>query len=165
MFAMDLNTTLRFPADPGTVFEMLTDTDFLGRKAKAANAIRHEASVNRDGDRVTIRLLRVMPPDVPDFVRRFVGESIDLEQTDVWEPPTADGSRQGTISIDMRGAPVTLRGTMRLTPDGTSTVVRISGKVKASVPFVGGKIEAAVHDGLIEAARREEEVGREWLVG
>ena len=161
---MDLNTTLRFPADPGTVFEMLADPEFLGRKAKAANAIRHEASVERDGDRVMIRLLRVMPPDVPDFVRKFVGETIDLQQTDIWEPAAADGSRDGTISIDMRGAPVTLRGTMRLAPDGASTVARISGKIKASVPFVGGKIEEAVHEGLMSAARREEEVGREWLI-
>ncbi len=160
---MDLRTQMRFDADPATVFEMLTDEEYIGRKARAANAIRHEASVNRDGDQVTINLLRVMPPDVPDFVRRFVGETIDLRQTDVWGPAGPDGSRAGTISIDMVGAPVTLRGTLRLEPDGSGSVVSADGKLKASVPLVGGKIEQAVHGGLIEAAKREEQVGQDWL--
>ncbi len=162
---MDLNTTLRFPADPGTVFEMLVDPDYVGRKAQAANAIRHEVSVQRDGDSAKIWLLRVMPPDVPDFVRRFVGDTIDLEQTDVWGPATADGSRDGTISIDMREAPVRLRGTMILAPDGGGTLTEVSGTIKASIPLIGGKVESAVHDALISAARREEEVGRQWLAG
>ena len=160
---MDLRTQLRFDADPATVFAMLTDEEYIGRKARAANAIRHEVSVIRDGDQVTIRLLRVMPPDVPDFVRRFVGDTIDLQQTDGWEPAAPDGSRTGTIAIDLVGAPVTLRGTLSLTSDGTGSVMSIAGKIKASVPLVGGKIEQAVHGGLMEAARREEQVGKEWL--
>lgn len=160
---MDLRTELHYNADPGTVFTMLTDPEYLGRKAVAANAIRHEASVSHDGDQVTIRLLRVMPPDVPDFVRRFVGDTIDLDQTDVWEPAGPDGSRDGTVAIDMKGAPVTLRGTMRLAPDGRGTVATVNAKIKASVPFVGGKIEESVHGGLLEAAKREEHVGHEWL--
>lgn len=162
---MELRTQLRFDADPATVFAMLTDEEYIGRKAKAANAIRHEATVTRDGDQVTIRLLRVMPPDVPDFVRRFVGESIDLEQTDIWRPAQPDGSREGTISIDMVGAPVTMRGEMSLQPTGASSIATIEGKIKASVPFVGGKIEEAVRDGLLEAATREEQVAQAWLSG
>src|SRR5690606_37408096 len=98
---MDLRTQLRFDADPATVFEMFTHEEYLARKTRAANAVRHEARVTRNGDRVTVRLLRVMPPDVPDFVRKFVGDTIDLDQTDVWEPAAPDGSRRGTVSIDM----------------------------------------------------------------
>lgn len=160
---MDLLTQLRFNADPATVFEMLIHEEYLARKAQATNAIRHEATVTRNGDEVTVRLLRVMPPDVPDVVRKFVGDTIDLAQTDIWQPAAADGSRDGTISIDMVGAPVTLRGTMRLEPDGVGSVTIVNGKIKASVPFVGGRIEQAVHSGLIEAAKREQQVGQTWL--
>jgi Protein of unknown function (DUF2505) len=161
--AMDLRTQLRFDAEPATVFEMFIDEEYLARKTKAANAIRHEASVTRNGDHVTVRLLRVMPPDVPDFVRKFVGDTIDLDQTDVWEPAAADGSRYGTISIDMVGAPVTFRGTLRLELVGGASVTTIDGKIRASVPFVGGKIEKAVYEGLMEAAKREQQVGQDWL--
>ncbi|WP_053205506.1 DUF2505 domain-containing protein [Jiangella muralis] len=162
---MDLYSELRFDADPVAVFAMLTDEAYIAKKTMAANAIRHQASVRRDGDRVTIDLLRVMPPDVPDFVRRFVGETIDIKQRDTWGPAAADGSREGSIELEMSGAPVRATGTMTLAGNGASTALTIKGLLKASVPLVGGKIEQAVHQGLTEAARIEERVGRDWLAG
>jgi Protein of unknown function (DUF2505) len=162
---MDLRTEQRYDADPATVFDMLTDEAFLARKAQATGALRHEGSVDRDGDRVTVRLLRVMPPEVPDFVRRFVGDSIDLDQTDVWEPAAADGSRTGSIRITMGGAPVQLTGSMRLAPSGAGSKASIDAQIKAAIPLFGGKIEKAVHDALLQAVRVEEETGRAWLDG
>jgi uncharacterized protein YndB with AHSA1/START domain len=162
---MDLRTEQRYDADPTAVFAMLTDEAFLARKAQATGALRHEGSVDRDGDRVTVRLLRVMPPEVPDFVRRFVGDSIDLDQTDVWEPAAADGSRTGSIRISMGGAPVQLTGSMRLTPTGTGSQASIDAEIKAAIPLFGGKIEKAVHDALLQAVRMEETVGQAWLDG
>lgn len=161
---MDLYSELRFDADPAAVFAMLTDEAFIAEKTTAANALRHEVTVRRDGDRVTIDLLRVMPPDVPDFVRRFVGETIDIRQKDAWGPANDDGSRDGTIALEMSGAPVKATGTMRLAAsDGVGTLVRIKGQLRASVPLIGGRIEQALHQGLEEAAKIEERVGRDWL--
>ncbi|SEE25948.1 DUF2505 domain-containing protein [Jiangella alba] len=162
---MDLNSELRFDADPAAVFAMLTDEAYIEKKTMAANAIRHQASVRRDGDRVTIDLLRVMPPDVPDFVRRFVGETIDIKQRDTWGPAAADGSRDGSIELEMSGAPVRATGTMRLAANGATTVLTIKALLKASVPLVGGKIEQAVHQGLMHAVKVEERVGNDWLAG
>ena len=160
---MDLHTEQRYDADPTAVFAMLTDETFIGRKTAAAKALRHEATVTRANDRVTIELTRVMPPDVPDCVRRFEGQTIDIKQVDDWGPAAADGSRHGTITLDMVGAPVTCTGTMTLLPGNGQTVVRITAAIKASVPLVSGKIESAVHQGLSEAAKIEEQVGRSWL--
>ncbi len=162
---MDLRTELRFDTDPATVFAMFTDEAYLARKAEATGAVRHEASVTNDGDRVTVRLLRVMPPDVPDFLRRFVGETIDLDQRDVWEAASPDGSRSGSIRIDLGGAPVNLTGGMTLVGSATGTVTTVDATVKASIPLVGGRIEKAVHDAVVHAARIEEQVGRSWLAG
>jgi uncharacterized protein YndB with AHSA1/START domain len=162
---MDLRSEQRYDADPSTVFAMLTDEDFLARKAEATGALRHEGSVVRDGDRVTVRLLRVMPPELPDFVRRFVGDSIDLDQTDTWEPASADGSRIGSIRIMMSGAPVQLTGSMRLAPTATGSQTNIDAQIKAAVPLFGSKIEKAVYDALLQAVAIEETVGREWLDG
>lgn len=162
---MDLHSELRYDADPYAVFGMLTDEEFIAAKASAAKALRHEVSVTRDGDRATIELVRIMPPDVPDFVRKFVGETIDIKQTDVWEAAEPDGSRDGRITLEMVGMPVSCQGTMRLQATGSGTTVTISGTIKATVPLFGGKIEDAVHQGLSEAAKIEERVGREWLAG
>ena len=40
----------------------------------------------------------------------------------------------------------------------------IDGTVKASVPFVSGKLEALVHEQVLRAMRVEEQVAAEWLV-
>ncbi|NED97319.1 DUF2505 domain-containing protein [Phytoactinopolyspora alkaliphila] len=163
---MDLHSELRFDADPYAVFGMLTDEAYIAKKTTAAKALRHDVSVHRNDDQVTIELTRVMPPDVPDFVRRFVGETIDIKQTDVWGPAGPDGARTGKITLDMVGMPVTCNGTMRLEPSGSgSTTLTIAGTIKASIPLFGGKVEDAVHQGLTEAARIEERVGRAWLAG
>ena len=162
---MDLRTQLRFDTDPVTVFAMFTDEAYLARKAGATGAVRHEASVTRLGDHVTVRLLRVMPPDVPDLLRSFVGETIDLDQTDVWQPASSDGSRTGSIRIEMGGAPVQLTGGMTLVGTAAATAATIDARVKASIPLVGGRIEKAVHDAVVHAARIEEQVGRAWLAG
>ncbi len=162
---MDLYSELRFDADPAAVFAMLTDEAYIEKKTMAANAIRSTAAVRRDGDRVTIDLLRVMPPDVPDFVRRFVGETIDIKQRDTWGQAGADGSREGSIELEMSGAPVRATGTMTLVRNGAATVLTIKVLLKASIPLVGGKIEQALHKGLTEAAKIEERVGNDWLAG
>jgi hypothetical protein len=162
---MDLRTEQHYDADPSTVFAMLTDEAFLARKAEATGALRHEGSVVRDGDRVTVRLLRVMPPEVPDFVRRFIGDTIDLDQVDTWEPAGADGSRTGSIRIAMGGAPVQLTGVMRLIPTTTGCLTSTDAEIKAAIPLFGGKIEKAVHDALLQAVQIEESVGRAWLDG
>ncbi|NDL58589.1 DUF2505 domain-containing protein [Phytoactinopolyspora mesophila] len=162
---MDLHSELRFDADPYAVFGMLTDEAYIVKKTIAAKAIRYQVSVNRNDDHVTIELVRIMPPDVPDFVRRFVGETIDVKQTDIWEPADPSGARDGRISLEMVGMPVTCSGKMRLAPAGAGTSVTISGSIKASVPLFGGKIEEAVHQGLTEAAKIEEKVGQAWLAG
>ena len=148
---MDLRTQLRFDTDPVTVFAMFTDEAYLARKAGATGAVRHEASVTRLGDQVTVRLLRVMPPDVPDLLR--------------WQPASSDGSRTGSIRIEMGGAPVQLTGGMTLVGTAAATAATIDARVKASIPLVGGRIEKAVHDAVVHAARIEEQVGRAWLAG
>jgi hypothetical protein len=162
---MDLRTEHRYDADPASVFAMFTDEAFLARKAQATGALRHEGSVDHDGDRVTVRLLRVMPPEVPDFIRRFIGDTIDLDQTEVWEPAAADGSRTGSIRITMGGAPVHLTGGLRLAPTETGSLTSVDAEIKAAIPLFGGKIEQAVHDALLQAVRIEEETGRAWLDG
>lgn len=160
---MKLNSTLRYEADPAAVFAMLIDEDFIAKKTYAANAIRHSASVQRNGDSATIRLTRVMPPDVPDLIRKFVGDTIDIQQTDVWGPADTDGSRDGTIELSVAGAPVKAQGIMRLRPEGAATVITIAGDIKASIPLFGGQVEKSVLEGLTVAAKREQATGDAWL--
>ena len=162
---MRLSAEIRYDADPATVFAMLVDPDFQERKCAATGALDHEVEIEEYGDGgAAIRSDRTMPTDnVPDFVRTFVGQTLTVVQVDDWQPATGDGSRDGTIVVEIKGAPVRLAGSLTLRPDGTGTRQTIDGDLKASVPIVGGRIEKAIEPALQAAIRVEQREGRAWL--
>ena len=162
---MRLSAEIRYDADPAAVFAMLTDAAFQERKCAATGALDHEVEIDEyDDGSAAIRTSRTMPTDqVPDFVRTFVGQTLTVAQVDDWQPPAADGSRDGTAVVEIKGAPVRLAAAMTLHADGAGTRQTIDGDLKASVPLLGGRIEKAVEPALQAAIRVEQREGRAWL--
>ena len=161
---MDLRMELRYPATPDAVGAMLGDRAFHARVAEGTGALSYdvETAPTADGG-LHVRLFRRMPPVVPDFVRRFVGDSLDVTETNDWEPPAPDGSRTGRIAVDIDRTPLQMRGTTALSVDGDGTLHVIAVTLKASVPFIGAKIEESAAGAVRLGARKQEEVAREWL--
>ena len=162
---MRLSAEIHYDADPATVFAMLTDGDFQERKCAATGALDHEVEIEEyDDGSAAIRTSRTMPTDqVPDFVRTFVGQTLTVVQVDDWQPAAADGSRDGTVVVEIKGAPVRLAAAMTLRPDGAGSRETIDGDLKASVPLLGGRIEKAVEPALKAAIRVEQREGTAWL--
>lgn len=154
-----------FPAPADVVFDMMTDEDYVSRKATRMGALEHDASVESlPSGGARIRLERTLPAVVPDFVRPLVGETVDVVQTEDWAPPGPDGSRHGRLSAQISHAPVKLSGTISLEPNGSSgSIHRVDVDVRAKVPLIGGRIEKAIGEVILMAARKEEEVGGQWL--
>ena len=162
---MRLSAEIRYDADPATVFAMLADPDFQERKCAATGALDHEVEIEEyeDGG-AAIRTNRTMPTDqVPDFVRTFVGSTLAVVEVDDWQAAAADGSREGTTVVEIKGSPVRLAAAMTLRPDGGGSRQTIDGDIKAAVPLVGGRIEKAVEPALQAAIRVEQREGRAWL--
>ena len=168
---MHVADEIRYPADPETVFEMLCDREFQERKCRATGALDFSVDVVLHGDgSATITTKRTMPTDsFPDFVRSFVGESVQLVEVDTWQPAAADGTRAGTLSVEIAGTPVQMSAAMRLSPEGgerrPGTVQSVDGELKVKVPLVGGKIEKAAEPAIRMAIRTEARVGQDWLGG
>lgn len=162
---VQIEAAVVYQAKAEVVFEMMTDRDYVSRKATAMGALEHDATVSLlpTGGAV-IRLERTMPAIVPDFVRPLVGQTIDVVQTDEWGVAAADGSRRGRLTAQISRAPVSLAGDIFLDPNGPSGCVhRVSVEAKARVPFVGARIEKAIGELIVLAARKEEQVGGQWL--
>jgi hypothetical protein len=140
---MEFTANHRYDHPAGAVFAALTDFDAVKAKYEAVGQ-RDVQLVRRDeGDdgAVTLVTTRVVPLDVPGFAKRFLSPSQTVTQTDEWEAAGADGSRSGRFEVAAKGTPVSVRGTLALTPTGESsctndTVVTI----ECGVPLVGGKI-------------------------
>ena len=167
---MKVSAQLRYATDPDGVFAMLTDPAFQDRKLAATGALSHEVSIDENGRGATIRTERQMPTDdVPDMVRSFVGTTLTLVQVERWEPPAADGSRSGTLKVEVLRAPVRLTGTLRLAPDvsaaggSTGTVETMQGELVARIPLFGTKIEKSAEPVIQAAIAVEQRTGTAWL--
>jgi len=156
---------LHYAAEPDDAFAMLTNTDFQSHKCVENGSISYSVDIaEHHNGGATIKTLRVMPTDkAPDYVRAIIGQSLTVDEVDEWDPPTADGSRAGTIHVAIRGAPVKVTGRIYMRREAGGTVNGIDAEVKASVPFLGGKIEKAVEPVLQAALRVEQREGKAWI--
>lgn len=163
---MRITETVVHPADPVRTFEMLTDPAYQELRCARSGALDQTVTVETDGDATVVTTRRHLPSEgVPDMARAFVGPQILLVETVRWGPADADGEREGAMSLDLPGLPVTFTGGVHLRvgaePGTTSHVV--DGDLEANIPFLGHKIEQAVAPRISEIVQVEEQVAREWL--
>lgn len=161
---MKISETLEYPASPEDVFEMLGDPAYQERKCVEAGAVSHSVAITPHGPGMRVVVTRELPTDhLPDFAKSLVGSRLQTTETWDWEAPGADGTRQGHLRVEVAGAPVTLRARARLAPSPHSSVLDVSGELKASVPLVGSRIEKAAAPAVLDALRAEGDTGRRWL--
>ncbi len=153
-----------YAADTATVFAMLCDEEFIRYKSTQSGSLEVDASVTDEGDSIRIHNRRVMPAKVPGFVKRFLGDTIPLDETQTWGPADEDGTRMAQFTVDFDGQPLSFGGTITLRPhSGGGTAVETSGPIKCSVPFVGGKIEKFAAEWIGKYLNKEQRVGAQWL--
>lgn len=161
---MDIHRETRYAADPETVFAMLTDEAFLRRRAERSHALDWDASVKADGNMLTSVLRQSLPASfLPEVARKLTGETVELTEGITWSPPNPDRSRDGTISLDVTQAPVTLRGTIILSLSGAQTAQVVRAELKASIPLIGKKVEEAAAPAVILAVDTMQEISEDWL--
>ena len=161
---MKISENVDYAATPDAVFAMLADEEFQSRKCVATGALRHSVSISKQGDRTIIVSKRDMPTDdFPSVVKNMVGATLAITETQDWGPPDSEGSRQGTLTVDIADAPIDLQGTLSLAPGGQGTVETVEGDLKARIPMLGGMIENAASPAIRSAIRVENETGRAWL--
>ena len=161
---MKITSAVEYAAPPDAVFAMLTDEDFQSRKCAATGARSHSVSIRKQGDHTVIVSSRDLPTDdFPDFVKSMVGATLAITETQDWGPAGSDGTRQGKLTVDIAGAPISLAGTLSLAPGGEGTVETVEGELKARMPLIGGMIENAAAPAIRSAIRVENETGQTWL--
>lgn len=160
--SMQISQTMKFDADPTTVYDMLTDTDWLGAVAKRAEAQDHTATSQNDQ---TVLKLRIPTPDrVPTQVQRFIGDSMGLQVTQKWNPANEAGERTGTFLVTVDGfsaASASGNIALRKTPIGSEVVY--TGDFNINIPIVGKKLESQAAPYVTRVFNYQEAAGKEWL--
>ena len=159
--ATKLTYDLTYDAPLTQVGEMLMDPAFRERVCDAQGATRRSATVGPEGGGMKVVVDQVQGADgIPGFARKFVGEEINLVQTEQWWDMEG-----GTVEVVIPGKPGQMRGTITLREAAGTTTETVAMEIKVAIPLVGGKIEALIADLLRKALRAENAVGREHLAG
>ncbi|KQR16712.1 DUF2505 domain-containing protein [Cellulomonas sp. Leaf334] len=165
---MRLSVTLDLPTDAHAAALLLADPEYVHQKVRASGAFEQHVDITGSAaDAFTVTTRRALPTDqIPAHLRSFVGSQIDVRQVEAWEAPAPDGSRVGTVVVEIAGAPVRLSGRTALTPTGTgATTVTYDGELRASVPLFASAIEQATAGAIRSALEVEQGVAREWISG
>lgn len=161
---MHLTIHQSVPLDVEAYASLLRDATFVRFRASVPGATVDDVVVTPgDGDAFTVTVRRSMPSDqIPAQVRAFVGSSLEIRQVEAWEP-ARDGTRHGTVSLDITGTPVRLVGTLVLEPAEGGSRVTSSGDLKAPVPLVGASLERAAAEAVRTTLAAEELRVRAWV--
>lgn len=161
--ALSASTTL--PYDVATVTSVFTDEAFLKHTSEHVGGELKALTVDGDTSAAfTLTAVRTLPTTrLPDFARKFVGESLTVTQTENWTAPLADGSREAKLSITIAGVPVSADAVQRLIAEGTSTRVDVEGNVSSSIPFMGAKIADAAEPMIGKALNLQATQAKNWL--
>jgi len=164
---MRITATIDYPGSPQQVAAMLANPEYLRARVTLGGATLEQADVVGSAeDEFTATTRGKIPSDtIPQHMRGFVGNSLEIRQVEAWEAPAADGRRIGTVVIEISGAPVRLTGTRRITPsaDGKSCTDQIEGELKAAVPLLGPSIEQAAAPAVYAAIDAERKAAENWL--
>ncbi|MDM7831788.1 DUF2505 domain-containing protein [Cellulomonas edaphi] len=164
---MRLTLSLELATDAHGAARLLADPDFVRETVRAAGATDEQVDVTGEPPQgpFTVTSRRALPADqIPAHVRGFVGNRIDVRQVDAWEAPTPDGSRAGTVVVEIAGAPVRLTGDATIAPAGpAASTVTYDGELKAAIPLFGSAVEQAAAGAIRSALEVIADVARRRL--
>jgi hypothetical protein len=159
--ATRLTHDLTYDASLTDVGEMLMEPAFRERVCDAQGALRRTVTVGPDGGGMKVVVDMVLPASgIPGFAKKFVGDEINLVQTEKWSEIEA-----GTVDVAIPGKPGQMTGTMTIRESGGTTTETVDMEIRVSIPLVGGKIESLIADLLRKALKAENNVGRQYLTG
>ncbi len=102
---MKLRETLDLPVSASAASAMYADESYAEVRRASLGASSASATVQGDpSGAFVVRTELAMPTDrVPDIVRPFVGSSVTVREEQSWSAPASDGSRTGTMKLDVAG--------------------------------------------------------------
>ena len=134
------------------------------RACQESGALSYEVLIEHAADGgARVQVQRVMPAQVPDFIRRFVGDSISISQVEQWSAPGPAGVRTAMVNVTVKGQPASMTGSITLSPAPAGATELVTGEVKVGIPFLGRQIEPEIVKVIEAAVRIEQRVGQDWV--
>ncbi len=161
---MEITVSRTLRSTPDEVYEDAITTKYQDDKCAAAGALSFATHVEEGADGThTTTAQRVMSSgNVPDLIKRLLGETVDVTETITWGPRDDDGGRRGDLDVTIKGQPITMTGHTYVRPHGAGSEIGLVADLTAKIPIVGGRIERAVAPEVLKAIAAEDETALEW---
>lgn len=159
---MKYDEKLDYDQPIATVLKMYTDRSYFERKYQDSGAwdvevLEHEKNGNKF--RIKCRFTMKSEVPLPDFAKKFIGESVTVVQQDAWDLD----KQTGRIDMDIKGAPLKVFTEMQLKEDGQGCANHLRWNVNCSIPLIGGKLEKVLSEDLQQKSRTDYQVSTKIL--
>lgn len=142
-----------FKASADTVFDLLTDPDFLVQRCVAMGEKNIQCDVEMEGRQTRVVLARTIKRDLPAVLAKLFGSENRMVMTENWE--AIGNSWMGHYAVEVEGQPVKLGAKFKLKPTAEGCEYSIDYSCKANIPLVGGKVESFILSQTEEGMRKE----------
>lgn len=148
-----MSVRFEFNADVETVFNLITDPDFLVERSLAIGELEASCDVEDFDDKTEIQMQRIVNRDLPAFLAKLFNPKQTLNFKETW---LKDGTNwNGNISVEVEDQPVTLNGKFSLSATASGSVYEVAYTAKANIPLVGGKVEKYIASQTTEGIQQE----------
>lgn len=150
-------TTVRhhFSADVERMFALVTDPDFLRRRAEALGEKEIAVTVDRASGQLAIEIKREVEQNMPSFMKKLFAPRQTLIDHQTWKSEGGAHISDWTVQVG-DGKRIQLRGRLTLAPAaGGGCDYTEAFTATASIPLIGGRIEKYVL-GETEASIRKQ---------
>lgn len=150
-----------FDQDTQTVYETLTDPEFLVDRCLALGELSAECDLEEEDGNATLTLVREISRDLPKLLARVFDTVQVTEMTENWIP--AGKGWRGDWTMKVRGQPVTIFADFELVPTRKGCRYSVSHRARAEIPLLGKKIEKFILDQTSGGATDELTYLRDYL--
>jgi hypothetical protein len=156
-----LTVSTEFNHEIQTVYEALTDPDYLVDRNLALGELSSECEVERFEGGATITAVREVRRELPAFIARLFNPVNVLDMTEHWRLNGDHWSGDWTMRI--RSQPVTIFGSFELVPTPAGCRYRVTHRAKAKIPLIGGRLETFVLEQTDQGAADEQAYLEDYL--
>ena len=147
------------------MFALVTDPDFLRRRAEALGEKEIDIAVDREGGQLKIQITREVEQSLPSFMKKLFSGRQRLIDRQAWTSEGGTHVSDWTVQLG-EGKRVQLRGRLTLAPGAAGGCDYIeSFSASASIPLVAGRIEKFVLGETEASIRKQIDFTRKELGG
>ncbi len=156
-----MSVSREFECDVDTLYELLTDPQFLVDRCLGIGELSAECEVEQEGDVTVIHLQREVERELPKMLAKLFDPVQMLKMTERWRE---DGEAwRGDWTIEIMGQPVTIFGDFSVIPTDVGCRYTVSHRATAKVPLVGKQLEKYILSQTSDGANDELDYALDYL--